>query len=155
MTKIAQTVRYELANMADIGDMVSLLAQLFSIEHDFSVDPDKQAKGLSLLLQNPQTACIQVARNPANEVIGMVSVQLVVSTAEGCASAWIEDMVVAAHYRGLGIGKVLMQRALTWAKAHGASRAQLLVDSENTDAHGYYTHIGWASTQLQARRIFL
>ncbi|HEY0562620.1 MAG TPA: GNAT family N-acetyltransferase [Methylophilus sp.] len=155
MTHTIGQIDYALANESDIPAMVKLLAQLFAIEQDFSAHAGQQAQGLAMLLQNTQTACIQIARNGAGEVMGMVSAQLVISTAQGSASAWIEDMVIDTQYRRRGIGKHLLQNALTWAKANGATRAQLLVDIDNTQALGYYAHHGWASTQLEARRIFL
>ena len=64
-------------------------------------------------------------------------------------------MVVESAYRGHGIGKQLLKRTLAWAKSKGATRAKLLVDVTNIDAIGYYKHLNWESTQLQARRIFL
>jgi GNAT superfamily N-acetyltransferase len=146
---------YDEANEADIPALVCLLAILFGIEKDFSANTSKQKIGLVLLLKNPQTATIQVARNTSNQVIGMVSAQLVISTAQGAKSAWVEDMVLESAYRGQGVGKQLLQNALDWAKNQGATRAQLLVDVANTEALGYYQHLDWQATQLQARRIFL
>jgi GNAT superfamily N-acetyltransferase len=148
-------ISYGVANEADIADLINLLSILFGIEKDFNADFTKQQKGLVLLLKNSATATIQVARNPAGIVIGMVTAQLVISTAQGTASAWIEDMVIDGAYRKHGIGKQLLQNTLAWAKTKGATRAQLLVDTENTDALGYYKHLHWETTQLQARRIFL
>lgn len=150
-----QNIIYSEANEDDIADLVRLLSVLFSIEKDFNADLAKQQKGLELLLKNNATASIQVARNGAGKAVGMVSAQLVVSTAQGATSAWVEDMVLDAAYRGHGIGKQLLQNALTWAKNKGATRAQLLVDVENIDAVGYYQHLNWEATQLQARRVFL
>jgi GNAT superfamily N-acetyltransferase len=146
---------YSEASAADIADLVNLLSILFGIEKDFNADFTKQQKGLDLLLKNSTTATIQVARNQADQVIGMVSAQLVISTAQGAPSAWVEDMVIDSAYRGQGIGKQLLQNALDWAKNKGATRAQLLVDIENSEALGYYQHLNWESTQLQARRVFL
>ncbi len=148
-------ITYNEAIETDITDLVSLLSVLFSIEKDFYPDLTKQQKGLELLIKNNATTTIQVARNAAGKVIGMVTAQLVISTAQGAASAWIEDMVVDSSYRGLGIGKQLLEQTLAWAKNKGATRAQLLVDIANTDALGYYEHLKWESTQLQARRVFL
>ena len=85
----------------------------------------------------------------------MVTAQLVISTAQGAASAWIEDMVIHSSYRSRGIGKKLLQRTLDWAKENGATRAQLLVDVENREALCFYEHLNWESTQLQARRVFI
>lgn len=143
------------ANEADIPDLILLLSALFSIEKDFNPDATKQQKGLTLVIQNSLSATIQVARNADGKVIGMVSAQLVISTAQGAASAWIEDMVIDAGYRGNGVGKQLLGNALVWAKNKGATRAQLLVDVTNADAIAYYQHLNWESTQLQARRVFL
>jgi GNAT superfamily N-acetyltransferase len=148
-------ISYDIANDADIADLIYLLSILFGIEKDFNADFTKQQKGLELLLENSTTATIQVARNASGKVIGMVTAQLVISTAQGTASAWIEDMVIDAAYRKQGIGKQLLQNTLAWAKTKGASRAQLLVDTANTEALGYYQHLHWESTQLQARRMFL
>ena len=143
------------ATTLDIPDLIKLLSVLFSIEKDFIPDFTKQQKGLALLIQNNANATIQVARDASGKVIGMVSAQLVISTAEGAASAWIEDMVVDAKYRGQGIGKQLLKYVRAWAKAKGATRAQLLVDITNTDAIAYYKQLNWEATQLQARRVFL
>ena len=143
------------ATATDIPDLVKLLSVLFSIEKDFTPDFTKQQKGLALLIQNNANGTIQVARDISGKVIGMVSAQLVISTAQGAASAWVEDMVVDTKYRGQGVGKQLLKHVLAWAKAKGATRAQLLVDVTNTDAIDYYKHLNWESTQLQARRVFL
>lgn len=85
----------------------------------------------------------------------MVSAQLVISTAQGAPSAWVEDMMIDDAYRGQGIGKQLLQNVLIWAKNKGATRAQLLVDIENIEALGYYQHLNWEATQLQARHVCL
>ena len=150
-----KNISYGEANETDIADLVQLLTLLFNIEKDFNPDTSKQQKGLELLLKSNATATIQVAKDDTGKVIGMVSVQLVISTSQGAASAWVEDMVIDEVYRGHGIGKQLLHNALIWAKNKGATRAQLLVDIENIDAVGYYQHLNWKATQLQARRVFL
>lgn len=149
-----ENISYGAAKQSDIADLVNLLSVLFNIEEDFKPDASKQTAGLVLLL-NSQAGSIQVARNAAGKVIGMVTAQLVISTAQGAASAWVEDMVIDVNYRRLGIGKTLLQNTLAWAKQNGATRAQLLVDTANADAINYYQQLDWESTQLQARRVFI
>ncbi|MEW8500013.1 MAG: hypothetical protein AB2699_16035, partial [Candidatus Thiodiazotropha taylori] len=75
---------YTISSMqrSDIDKMVDLLRQLFSIEADFNVDPDKQRRGLELL-QESEAAEIFVVRSARQEVVAMATLQLVVSTAEG------------------------------------------------------------------------
>lgn len=150
-----EKISYGVANKEDTADLFNLLSTLFSIEKDFNADFTKQQKGLELLLKNSATATIQVARNATEKVIGMVTAQLVISTAQGSASAWVEDMVIDVAYQKHGIGKQLLHNTLEWAKTKGATRAQLLVDTANTKALGFYKHLHWEATQLQARRMLL
>lgn len=53
------------------------------------------------------------------------------------------------------MGRRLLEDILTWARHHGATRAQLLVDMDNQPAIAYYSHLGWNTTRLQARNLFL
>lgn len=155
MTEPKVSTLIRAAQLSDIPALTALLHQLFSIEQDFTPDADKQRAGLELLLQNPERATVLVAQSATGEVIAMVSAQLVISTAQGSPSAWIEDMVVDSAWRSQGLGRQLLTAILQWAKLHGASRAQLLVDMDNPPALAYYDHLGWRSTRLQARQLML
>ncbi|HEY3300354.1 MAG TPA: GNAT family N-acetyltransferase [Methylophilaceae bacterium] len=148
-------IEIENAQQADIPALITLLDTLFSIEADFEANTEKQTLGLAMLLSMPDRAVIKVARNEEQQVVGMVSAQLVISTAQGTPSAWVEDMVVDASYRGCGIGKRLLEAARDWAIQHGASRMQLLVDTANQPALDFYEHLGWETTQLNARKLML
>ncbi|HEY0268057.1 MAG TPA: GNAT family N-acetyltransferase [Methyloradius sp.] len=149
------SIIFDDAQLSDIPALIELLNDLFSIEKDFKPDSEKQFRGLKMLIESPATGVIKVARDSQTKVVGMVSAQLVISTAQGAPSAWVEDMIVSKTYRAGGVGKQLLAEAITWAKSKGATRAQLLVDMENIPALGYYAHLGWQSTQLQARKILI
>ena len=69
------------AREADIPALVALLDILFGIEQDFRPDSEKQVRGLRILLEDSERACILVARDGTGRVIGMASGQLVISTA--------------------------------------------------------------------------
>jgi GNAT superfamily N-acetyltransferase len=144
-------VRIERAARGDLPRLVALLSELFGIERDFAADPERQARGLRLLL-DCERAAVFVARDAGGTAIGMASVQLVISTAEGAPSAWIEDVIVSSEHRGEGIGRALLEAALGWARARGATRAQLLVDAGNAPAQRFYEKQGWSATRLAARR---
>lgn len=147
------TLRF--ASAGDIPELVALLRELFLIEQDFSPDKVRQKRGLELLLDCPERAVIVVARDENGAAVAMVSAQLVVSTAEGAPSVWIEDMVVRAEHRRKGLGCALLEKALVWARDRGATRAQLLVDLDNSPAVDFYQRMGWKATRLEARRLFL
>lgn len=131
---------------ADIGNMVILLEILFSLEKDFTSDPIKQKKGLSLLLHS-ENAEIYVAEND-HTLVGMITGQLVISTAEGSLSLLVEDLVILESHRGNGIGTNLLEHISNWAKANGASRMQLLADKDNLRALSFYQSNSWQPTNL-------
>ncbi len=103
------------------------------------------------MLEAPDRRAVLVA-DRAGEVVGMVTAQLVVSTAEGAPSAWIEDLVVDAAERGRGTGGALLRAVEGWARARGATRLQLLADRENARALAFYARMGWAGTRLVGLR---
>ncbi|MEY2669237.1 MAG: hypothetical protein RJA59_1875, partial [Pseudomonadota bacterium] len=74
------------------------------------------------------------------------------STAEGAASVWVEDMVVAAASRRLGVGRRLLRAVEEWGATRGATRLQLLADRENRSALAFYASLGWTGTQLVCLR---
>jgi ribosomal protein S18 acetylase RimI-like enzyme len=150
-----QSIRIERAHDADVPALIDLLAELFAIESDFSADGTKQRRGLAMLLSQPENRAVVMVARSAGRVVGMASAQLVISTAEGAASAWIEDVVVRRNLRGQGIARLLLRELLAWARRQGATRAQLLADNANQPALDFYRHIGWMPTQLSAWRCSL
>ena len=134
----------------DIPAMVELLAQLFSIEQDFVPDAEKQGRGLALLLAQPGAHLMVAERE--GRVVGMISVQMLISTAEGGAVGLVEDLVVGEGHRGEGIGGRLLRGMEARARETGLSRLQLLADMDNTSALEFYTRRGWCRTSLLALR---
>jgi len=131
----------------DLEALVRLLGILFSIEADFRPEAERQRSGLSLMLAEPERRVVFVAEL-AGEVVGMVTVQLLVSTAEGGLAALVEDMVVDPAQRFRGVGRRLLGAAEAWAGERGARRLQLLADRENDGALRFYVREGWRFTQL-------
>jgi GNAT superfamily N-acetyltransferase len=142
------------ANESDIPELIDLLGVLFAIEQDFTPDTDKQRRGLAALLASP-TGHVAIARDQASRAVGMATAQLVISTAEGAPSAWIEDVVVREDWRGKGLGRSLLDAVLAWARGQGAVRAQLLADLDNAPALAFYDRLDWQPTRLGARRLML
>jgi GNAT superfamily N-acetyltransferase len=132
---------------ADVEELIELLRQLFSLEIDFEFHAQHQKKGLSLMLDDPQTRCVMVAEL-GQTIVGMCTAQLVVSTAQGGFSGLIEDMVVHQDHRGIGLGSCLLEAVELWCIESGASRIQLLADKTNLRALNFYNHRHWKCTQL-------
>ena len=144
------SIRIEPAIASDIDSLIFLLDVLFSIEQDFKPNALAQRRGLEMLLAQPERGRIFVARHATDGIVGMVSAQLVISTAIGAPSAWIEDMVLREAFRNQGLGKALLLAARDWATGQGARRLQLLADADNTPALDFYRHLDWQPTRLFA-----
>ncbi|HWQ71778.1 MAG TPA: GNAT family N-acetyltransferase [Desulfitobacteriaceae bacterium] len=127
--------------------MIKLLKILFSIETDFTFDESVQRKGLEMMVAENTNRCVKVAEIK-QQIVGMCTAQILVSTAEGGKVALIEDLVVEDAYRGHGLGKKLLSAIEDWAREQGAKRLQLLADRDNTPALNFYQKSNWQSTRL-------
>jgi ribosomal protein S18 acetylase RimI-like enzyme len=142
------------ATPRDLEALVRLLDVLFSLEADFTPDAERQRRGLGALLADPARGVVLVAER-GGLVAGMVTGQVLVSTAEGGPAVLAEDLVVEEAARGLGLGRALLDALEHWARARGANRVQLLVDEENLEALAFYRRLAWGPTQLRALRRLL
>lgn len=140
------------ANPSDIAQLVALLQELFTIEKDFVFDPIKQANGLDLLLKSDKDCILVAESSKVNKVVGMCTIQTLISTAEGGQVGLLEDLIVAAGFRHQGIGSKLLAEAVYWAERQGLKRLQLLADKNNLSALGFYEKQGWLSTELVCLR---
>jgi GNAT superfamily N-acetyltransferase len=141
----------------DIPTLCDLLEELFTLEADFQPDRNKQARALQLLIDktnvNPeQPAGVVWVAERAGQVIGMCSLQVYISTAEGGEVGLVEDVIIDAAHRQQGIGRQLLSSLEAWAHERDLSRLQLLADTDNTGAIAFYQQQGWELTQLQALR---
>jgi ribosomal protein S18 acetylase RimI-like enzyme len=132
----------------DLPALTALLKALFSIEEDFVFDEEKQRRGLSIMLDGCGKHRRTLVAELSGEVVGMCSVQILISTAEGAEAAVVEDVVVREDSRGCGIGTALMEAVVQWAGNRNIRRFQLLADRNNTAAIEFYRSRGWDSTQL-------
>lgn len=140
------------ATSADIPQLVALLNALFAIEADFDFDPDKQTRGLNLLLDSAKDRVFVAISLKENKVLGLCTVQTLISTAEGGPVGLLEDLIVAADFRHQGIGAKLLAEAANWAECQGLKRLQLLADKNNGAALDFYQKQGWQATQLVCLR---
>lgn len=138
------------AGADDLSAMTRLLQELFAVETEFEVDTAKQRCGLQMLLESSAASIWVAERN--GRVVGMITVQLAISTAEGRFSGLIEDLVVSSAYRRRGLGKALLKAAVKWAHERGATRVQLLADGRNVPALIFYRKQGWKQTNMIALR---
>jgi rubredoxin/GNAT superfamily N-acetyltransferase len=139
------TIRTAFAS--DIAGCSALLARLFSQEKEFAPDSKAQSAGLSMIIENPQLGRIFVCEIDG-VLQGMVLLLFTVSTFLGKKVALLEDMVVAPQWRGKGIGSLLIEHAVEFARNEGLGRITLLTDSDNETAQQFYRSKGFERSEM-------
>jgi len=134
------------AHHDDVGVMAGLLVELFLIEDDFSIDIEKQIRGLELLLETD--SCLIVVAEISGQVIGMISMQGLISTAVGERVGLIEDMIVSHEYRRIGVGRLLLGSVLEHANNFGYGRITLGADRRNDSAIAFYQTFGFEMSNM-------
>jgi GNAT superfamily N-acetyltransferase len=143
------------ARPEDISRLSELLDELFRIESDFEPDIEKQVKGLNMLLTDPAGTSFVLVAVAQGQIIGMATVQALVSTAEGGRVGLVEDVVIDSSYRCRGVGTMLLARLIDCARGNKFIRLQLLADRTNHVAVDFYRSRGWSATSLNCMRIML
>ncbi len=134
------------AHRDDVSVMAGLLVELFLIEDDFNIDIQKQIRGLELLVET-QNSLVLVAEI-SGQVIGMISMQGLVSTAMGERVGLIEDMIVSHEFRGIGVGCLLLGSMLEHANSLGYGRIALGADRRNERAINFYSKFGFETSNM-------
>lgn len=137
---------------ADLDAMVLLLQALFALEDDFTPDPERQRRGLACFFDGCGKHHAILVAVISGQVIGMATVQILISTAQGGPVGLVEDVVVREDWRGHGVGSQLLHALSAWAAERGLTRLQLLADRGNLSALDFYRKAGWQSTQLACWR---
>lgn len=136
-----------IAQTGDIGACARLLGVLFSQEHEFTPDVSKQLAGLDMIIGEPSNGTVLVCE-AKGEIVGMLTLLPLVSTALGKKVLLLEDMIVDPAWRGKGIGSLLLEHAEHWARTHEYGRISLLTDGDNESAHRFYDLNGFARSSM-------
>jgi GNAT superfamily N-acetyltransferase len=132
-------LRIEPATLDDLPELTELLRDLFQQEADFQPDPEKQMRGLRLILEQPARGRIFVLRNE-RMIIGMINLLITISTAEGGFVLVLEDLVVHRDHRGSGYGSRLLEHAIGFAREKKFLRITLLTDNPEEMRKFYLKH---------------
>lgn len=145
-------MQVDFAVPADVDKLAEFLGILFSRDHEFTPNIEKQKAGLSMILSDDKVGKILVLKDNGI-IIGMVSLLVSVSTALGGRVAVLEDMFVDEAYRNRGCGGMLLDAAITFARESGFLRITLLTDFDNEGAQRFYNAHGFSVSQMIPLRI--
>jgi len=138
------------AKPSDIKPMAGLLAELFAIETDFAISEEKQIQALAMLV--PDAMCDVIVAKDGDKLVGMATMQPIISTAEGGYVGLIEDVVVTEAYRQKRIGTQLIAFLEASAAKKGFKAVKLVADKTNTPALHFYKSTGFAQTHMMMLR---
>jgi len=134
------------AKVDDTEAMVGLLSELFTIEDDFSIDPQKQLHALHVLLQDADATLLVAEISGC--VIGMVSMQSLISTVTGGKVGLIEDMIISEDFRHKGVGTLLLSAMIDVSQQLGFQRLSLGADRRNDSALAFYRTFGFETSNM-------
>jgi len=86
-------------------------------------------------------------------IAGMVSVGIYKSPSG--IRAWIEDVVVDIPYRGMGLGRMLVQHAIDFAKSQRAEWLLLTTNPKRIAANNLYQSLGFELRETNVYRMRL
>ncbi len=69
-------------------------------------------------------------------------------SSQGASRGLIEDVRVASHCRGRGIGEQLVRWAVTEARAKGCKLVELLTHNTRVDAQRFYARLGFQPSHV-------
>ena len=100
---------------------------------------------VSVFQSDDHTAFVAEYRN---KVIGWIGAAqaLMIEVMPFCE---INGLVINEHHRGMGIGKLLIERVKHCAKEKGNDKIGLHCNVKRTEAHLFYQHLGFTELKLQ------
>ncbi len=94
---------------------------------------------------NPNHYLMLVERG--NEVVGTCHLTLLPSLSfKGSTRLLIEEVRIAAKYRGKGFGEWMMQQAIDYGRSNGATIVQLTTNKQRPRAKQFYERLGFEAT---------
>lgn len=130
------------ANTTDVSALTPLYSAFFE-EDGISVSPSRIAENLPLMIEDERAAII--VADDGGRLAGFVSLSLTFGIEFGWA-AEIEDLYVTPQRRGAGLARRLMNAALDWADARGATSTIAVVTPEAERSQGltlFYRQFGF------------
>ncbi|MCW8198256.1 GNAT family N-acetyltransferase [Verminephrobacter aporrectodeae subsp. tuberculatae] len=129
------------ATQADLEAVLALYAEIESDPQDL-LSP-QQAQAIWAQFARYPSYRLWVACDATAAVVGSYALLIMHNLAHrGAPSAIVEDVVVAAHRQGQGIGRRMMAHAMECAREAGCYKLALSSNARRTGAHAFYESLG-------------
>lgn len=146
----------------DMGALVASVAGLFAEDgarHDSLMDagwPAREGTAYYTALIGDKTCLVTLARQDGQDgqvighLIGRLSGPDALRTGR---IAVLESMRVAPAARRAGVGSLLVENFLSWARDHDAAQASVTAFAANQTAQRFYERHGFVATSVTSRAI--
>jgi ribosomal protein S18 acetylase RimI-like enzyme len=139
------------ARRDDVGAIVGMLADdpLGSARERIEQPlPESYFKAFEALDRDPNIELV-VAQDGGGAVVGCLQLCILPGlSSQGASRGLIEDVRVASHCRGRGIGEAMVQWAVGQARAKGCKLVELLTHHTRVDAQRFYERLGFARSHV-------
>lgn len=136
---------HEVSQVSD--DIVEAFARLTPQLSSSNPAPTREA--LELIV-NSESSTILVARDAGGVVVGTMTLAMFLIPTG--LRAWIEDVVVDEAARGMGVGKIINERALEIAREAGAKTVDLTSRPDREAANRLYRRLGFSQRETNVYR---
>jgi ribosomal protein S18 acetylase RimI-like enzyme len=139
------------AKRDDVGAIVGMLADdpLGSARERIEQPlPESYFQAFEALDRDPNIELV-VAQDGEGAVVGCLQLCILPGlSSQGASRGLIEDVRVASHCRGRGIGEEMVQWAVGQARAKGCKLVELLTHHTRVDAQRFYERLGFARSHV-------
>jgi ribosomal protein S18 acetylase RimI-like enzyme len=130
-----------LASVRDAGEVGRLLHAFNTEFGEPTPSPDALAERLRVLLERGELVVLLVGDRPE----GLAVLRLRASLWSSALECYLAELYVAPGRRGQGLGRALMEAAMSEARARGADRMDIGVDEPDLAARGLYESLGFSN----------
>ena len=128
----------------DVKDVEAVNALSGQLGYPLSLSQTRQnIRGV--LQSKDHTAFVAAYRN---KIVGWIGAAQAIMI-EVMPHCEINGLVIDEHHRGIGVGKLLIDRVKHWAKEKGNDKIGLHCNVKRTEAHLFYQHLGFTELKLQ------
>ena len=100
-------------------------------------------------VEHDPNLALMVAEGEGGAVIGCLQLCILPGlSSQGASRGLIEDVRVASHCRGQGIGEQLVRWALAEARSRGCKLVELLTHHTRVEAQRFYERLGFARSHV-------
>jgi GNAT superfamily N-acetyltransferase len=127
------------ATLSDVEKIAALVSQL-----GYQTTADDMRLRLERLLPHPEH--IMFVAETSGDVVGLVAAHIGQGLENNDPHARVTGLVVDGHWRGGGVGKMLMEHIESWCRNRGVRNVILTSGNHRVDAHKFYQRIGYTAT---------